>query len=223
MSGEDALVGPGRQHRSYVGPTSGCRIAQTRLRSSVTCPTSRLHPIPSRSSEGVHLYTYLALALSFSHQLATGASFVWPSADPDILDRAVAGNRGHGTRLPPGRAVVALGLSQPPGGRGPPRGAGRQLGSARGTTAASAAALRRAVLPVALPQARDVVARPPILGLSPARSAVSALHSHGASVSRRAHPPRNVRLLVSNDPKESLTCNAPRSSSPPPRSAWSAS
>ena len=52
----------------------------------------------------VHLYTYLAVALSFAHQLWTGAPFIDHPLAARLLDRPVALHGRHGARLPLGAA-----------------------------------------------------------------------------------------------------------------------
>ena len=128
----------------------------------------------------VHLYTYLALALSFSHQLATGASFVGHPVARDLVDRAVDRHRRDGRRLPDPSAlwrtlfhnlrVVAV---EPEG---------------RIASRSSAAAGRLHRLPLSGGQffqwrflkRGSVVAGAPLLGVGAARPAVPALHGQGS-------------------------------------------
>ena len=76
----------------------------------------------------VHLYTYLALFLSFSHQIDTGAAFVGHPAGPRLVDGAVAGDARRGRRGPHRSAAVAV--AAPPGA-GRRRHARRVRGSCR--------------------------------------------------------------------------------------------
>ncbi len=83
----------------------------------------------------VHLYTYLALALSFSHQLATGASFVGHPVARMFWTALWIGTAGivvaYRILLP----AVALGVPQPAGRRGPAR---RRPASCRSCSGAGA-------------------------------------------------------------------------------------
>ena len=120
----------------------------------------------------VHLYTYLALALAFAHQITTGGSFighpltkaVWIAiwiltAGVVILFRfaqPIVRSLRHQLRI----ATVAR------------RGAGCVLGHLFGPSTRSSCRLGRSVLQVAVPYQGALVARAPLLPLRPPSTAV---------------------------------------------------
>ena len=137
----------------------------------------------------VHLYTYLALVLAFSHQVATGASFVdHPLAEAWWTTIWVGTLRSWSSphRLP----VLALAPAPRCGSVGAARGSRRRLGHLQGPPARTPAAARRPVHAMALPDARAVVAGPPLFGLGRCpittflRVTIKDLGDHSAAVAR---------------------------------------
>ena len=128
----------------------------------------------------VHLYTYLALALSFSHQLATGAMFVGHPLARVLLDGAVLGTAGvvlaYRILLPLWRStrhqlrVAAVAPDAP----------GVVSVVLEGKRLRLHADRRGPVHPAAVPQTRPVVAGAPLLGLRAARRPLPADHRQGA-------------------------------------------
>ena len=137
----------------------------------------------------VHLYTYLALALAFAHQIVTGGSFI---GHP--LTRAYWIAVWVATGPPADRSES----SAPAPGRRRPRGGTRGLlGHLLGSTPWSARGIRRPVLPVALPDERALVARTPVFAL---RTPATPLHPGDRQGTRRSEPrgcptqARNARI-----------------------------
>ena len=141
----------------------------------------------------VHLYTYLAIALAFSHQLADGVSFVghplarlfwvvvWASTAGVVLVYRVG--------LPLWRTAyhrlrVAEVRARGPGGR---------VGDLRRTPSRTAARLRRAVPAVALPARGSLVAGPPLLHIRVAATAFPPGDRQGARRLLRVARPRASR------------------------------
>ena len=154
----------------------------------------------------LHFYTYLAIALAFSHQFATGADFmaqpagarrsgrcctsasrpagVVPVRHPDRAALPAPAARRRGVRREP--RVVSVYVTRPAPGR-----AGRRAGP---------------VLPLAVPDPRPVVGGQPVLAVGAARRpdllriTVKVAGDHSAALARAAarHPgPRRgtVRLV----------------------------
>ena len=76
----------------------------------------------------VHLYMYLALALSFAHVIVLGPSFVGHPLTRLVWSLAWAGTAGPGARLPLRPAGRAQPAPPPGGGGGAAGGAGRGVG-----------------------------------------------------------------------------------------------
>ena len=124
----------------------------------------------------LHFYTYLAVALAFSHQFADGADFIDQPAGAGALGGPVR-RGGRGDRLVPVRRARPAGAAAPAsGGGGVPGGAGSGLG--RGHRAAAGRTARRVgpVLPLALPHPGAVVDGQPVLTVGGAAGQRAAHH-----------------------------------------------
>ena len=143
----------------------------------------------------IHLYAYLAVALAFSHQLATGTAFV---GEP--LARAY----WTGLYVATLAAILGFRLVLPLAPQPAPRpargarrrgGAGRRLGHDRRPPPGPAGRAHRAVLPLALPDPRPLVGGASVLALGRARRAAACGSPSRASGTTRAGcaPSRRAR------------------------------
>ena len=110
----------------------------------------------------VHLYAYLAIALGFSHQLATGSEFVGDPAARAYWTALYVVTWAPGA-VPRGGATGAQPAARAARRARGGRRAGRRVGRDRRRAAGAAARPRRSVLRLALPVARPLVAGPPVL------------------------------------------------------------
>ena len=128
----------------------------------------------------VHLYTYLAVALAFAHQLANGASFVGHPLDRAVWVVLWAGTAGTvlvcRLGLPVWRTLRHQLRVVEVREEGPGRGVGDLLRSPPGAPGG----VGRPVLPVALPRTRAVVAGPSVFAVGPAAPPVPAGHGQRA-------------------------------------------
>ena len=117
-----------------------------------------------------HLYTYLAIALAFSHQFALGPAFASSLSARVAWSVLYADGRRAG-RLVPGRHPAAA-VRPAPVHRAvrPPRGARHRVGVHQRPRLRPAARGAGAVLPLAVPHPRAVVAVPPLLAVGDAVS-----------------------------------------------------
>ena len=144
----------------------------------------------------IHLYTYLAIALAFSHQFSTGADFVnnakarWLWSALYISVAALL----FWYRLPhsgPGR-LPASAASR----RGSPRERRRRLGDHRRATPRRARHRGRAVLPLAVPHPRPVVGGEPLLAVGRAPPESAPDHGQG-----RRRPQRGAAGPQARNPR----------------------
>ena len=134
----------------------------------------------------VHLYAYLAVALAFSHQLATGTAFVGRPLARTFWYRALRRHARRDRRLPDraaGRPEPAPPAARRPGRRG---GAGLRVDRDRGHRPRPARGADRAVLRLALPDPRPLVGVAPVLALRRPRGRPAADHRQGRRRLQRA-------------------------------------
>ena len=153
-------------------------------RSSCSPPASRSYRLARRRMAyetwwSVHLYTYLALFLSFSHQIDTGASFVGHPVARFWWTVLWLGTLARRRRRAGRAAGVALAAPPGPGRRRRAEGPGVVSILLRGRRLDRLPGRRRAVLPVALPAPRAVVAGAPVLALGGAGGRPAAHHGQG--------------------------------------------
>nr|WP_239154095.1 ferric reductase-like transmembrane domain-containing protein [Amycolatopsis sp. FDAARGOS 1241] len=127
----------------------------------------------------VHLYTYAAVVLAFTHQIAVGQSF---ASHPAARVYCWTLWLGTGLAVLCGRVLPAA-ASQP---AAPLAGGGRRAGVAGHCVGVHdrprprpAAGPSGPVLPVALPHARPLVAGQPVVAVSRARGPHAAAHGQG--------------------------------------------
>ena len=122
----------------------------------------------------VHLYTYIALALAFAHQIATGVTFVGHPLARAIWATAWASTAGlvivYRFGLPIARNLRHQLRVERVGEEAP----GVYSVICRGRRLDRLAVIGRPVLPVALPDPGPVVAGAPVLALRPAPPAPAA-------------------------------------------------
>ena len=226
--------GPGRRaraadHLGVRGHRAHQRHRTRRGRSSTATPTCSWRPpgglllvMASASSPPaavrarlryetwyyLHFYTYLAVALAFSHQFADGAEFMTNAAARVAWSRPVHRGRA-GDRLVPVRHPGAAGAAAPAAGR---RGPARRRPAwchvlDRRPAPGGAAGRVRPVLPLAVPRPRPVVDVVALLAVRPPPARTGC-----ASPSRRpgttAAPWRGLRpgtRVVAEGPYGALT------------------
>ena len=135
----------------------------------------------------VHLYAYLAVALAFSHQLATGTAFVGAPARAHVLDRALRRHARRDRRLP----ARAAGRAEPaPPACAWPASSRRRRASRRSRSRAPASTgsgrATGPVLRLALPDPRPLVGVAPVLALRRPRARPAADHRQGRRRLQRA-------------------------------------
>ena len=127
----------------------------------------------------IHLYAYLGMALGFAHQLVVGTDFL---SDP------IAETYWVGLYLVTVVAIVVFRVGQPVQlflrhrlrvDRVVAEGPGRRVRLRDRPSAGRAGGAGRAVLPVAVPRRRRLVARPPVLPVRRAERPTSALDGEG--------------------------------------------
>ena len=126
----------------------------------------------------LHLYTYLAIALAFSHQFADRRRLHRPTGRAGALVGDVRRGRGAAALVPARASRCARGAAAPAAGR---RGAcARRRASSRSASAAEHLdeLARRAgpVLPLAVPDPRAVVGGQPVLAVGRAAARPAADH-----------------------------------------------
>ena len=152
----------------------------------------------------VHLYTYLAVALSIPHQILTGAPFMGhPLATAWWLD-ALVRDRRRRHRLPLGPADRAQPAAQGDGPLRRGRSARRGLRDHGGPAPRQARGVGRPVPALALPEARHVVAGAPVLAVGGADREPDADHRQGPRRPQRlaGRPSSRGRAWPSKAPTE---------------------
>ena len=144
----------------------------------------------------LHLYSYLAIALAFSHQFANGAAFVDNAAARFAWEAAVRRHRRADRLVPadrPGPRLRAATASSWPGVR--EEAEPHRLRLHQGTGPGRARRRARAVLPLAVPHPRAVVAVAPVLALGAAERRPDAHHGP-----RRRRPEQHAALAPARHP-----------------------
>ena len=163
----------------------------------------------------IHVYAYLAVALSFAHQLAVGQRLRHRSARPSLVDRSVHRRvrRHRGVASRPTDLVQRP--PPPPDPSRAPRGRRHRFHLHLRPPSRRRQGRGRTILPVAIRDRNAMGDRPPVLALRPSEQEVPAHHRQGP---RRSHSPPAASPARRACSQKARTARSPLNVAPAPRS-----